>query len=94
MPFEKHELNQKQKNDWLKCWKEYIDHYFNQTVFIDETLFRVEQTSKEMEQYRGKHGISYNKHGKNANAWAGICKGGKTSIEFLLRIWLKNYMLA
>ena len=28
-----------------------------------------------------KHGISYNKHGKKVNAWAGISKGGKTSIQ-------------
>ena len=47
MPLDKHELNQKQKNDWLKCWKEYIDHYFNQTVFIDEILFMVGKLSKE-----------------------------------------------
>ena len=47
MPLDKHELNQKQKNDWLKCWKEYIDHYFNQTVFIDEILFMVGNLSKE-----------------------------------------------
>ena len=38
---EKHELTQKQKEDRLKFWKEYIDHDFSQTVFIDETLFRV-----------------------------------------------------
>ena len=24
-----------------------------------------------------KHGISYNKHGKKVNAWAGISKGDK-----------------
>ena len=47
MPLDKHKLNQKQKNDWLKCWKEYIDHYFNQTVFIDEILFMVGKLSKE-----------------------------------------------
>ena len=28
-----------------------------------------------------KHGISYHKHGKKVNAWAGISKGGKTSIQ-------------
>ena len=28
-----------------------------------------------------KHGISYNKHGKKVNAWAGISKGRKTSIQ-------------
>ena len=44
---EKHELNQNKKNDWLKCWMEYIDHYFNQTVFIDEILFMVGKLSKE-----------------------------------------------
>ena len=36
-----------------------------------------------MEKNRGKHGISYNKHGKKVNAWAGISKGGKTSIQSL-----------
>ena len=34
-----------------------------------------------MEKNRGKHGISYNKHGKMVNVWAGISKGGKTSIQ-------------
>ena len=28
-----------------------------------------------------KYEISYNKHGKTVNAWAGISKGGKTSIQ-------------
>ena len=41
MPLEKYELTQKQKIDTLKFWKEYIDQDFIQTVFIDETLFRV-----------------------------------------------------
>ena len=30
---------------------------------------------------RENHGISYNKHGKKVNAWAGMSKGGKTSIQ-------------
>ena len=37
----------KAKKDRLKFWKEYINYDFNQTVFIDETLFRVEKESKE-----------------------------------------------
>ena len=31
----------KQKDCKLKFWKEYIDHDFNQTVFIYKILFRV-----------------------------------------------------
>ena len=50
MPLEKHELTQKQKNNRLKFWKKYIDHDFSQTVFIDETLFRVGQTKQKMEK--------------------------------------------
>ena len=41
MQLEKHELTQKQKEDRLKFWKEYIGHDLSQTVFIYETLFRV-----------------------------------------------------
>ena len=41
MLLEKHEFNRKQKDDRLELWKEYLDHDFSQTVFIDETLFRV-----------------------------------------------------
>ena len=49
MPFEKHELTQKQqKKDWLKCWKEYIVHDFSQTVFILMKLYlELEKLSKE-----------------------------------------------
>ena len=73
MPLEKHELTQKQKEDRLKFWKEYIDHDFSQTVFIDETLFRVGKAKQRKWRKIGeKHGISYNKHGKKVNAWAGI----------------------
>ena len=82
MPLEKHELTQKQKEDRLKFWNEYIDHDFSQTVFIDETLFRVGKAKQRKWRKIGeKHGISYNKHGKKVNAWAGISKGGKTSIQ-------------
>ena len=31
----------KQKDKRLKFWKEYIDHDFGQTVFIDEALNKV-----------------------------------------------------
>ena len=41
MPLEKRELAQKQKDEKLKFWKEYIDHDFSQKVSIDETLLRV-----------------------------------------------------
>ena len=41
MWLEKHELTQKNRDYRLKFWKEYINHDFSQTVFIDETLFRV-----------------------------------------------------
>ena len=44
MQLEKHELTQKHKDDRLKFWKEYIDHDFSKTVFINETLFRVGKT--------------------------------------------------
>ena len=82
MPLEKHELTQKQKEDRLKFWKEYIDHDFSQTVFIDETLFRVGKANQRKWRKIGeKHGISYDKHGKKVNAWAGISKSGKTSIQ-------------
>ena len=30
-----------------------------------------------MENNREKHGISYNKHGKKVNAWAGLSKSVK-----------------
>ena len=48
MPLEKHEhtQKQKQKDNRLKFWKKYIYHDFNQTVFIDETLFRVGKTKQ------------------------------------------------
>ena len=46
MLLEKHEFTQKQKYDSLKFWKEYIDIDFSQTVFIDETLFRVGKAEK------------------------------------------------
>ena len=65
----------------MKFWKEYIDHNFSQTVIIDETLFRVEKAKQKYWKNREKHGISYNKHGIKVNAWAGISKGGKTSIQ-------------
>ena len=58
---EKHELTQKQRNNRLKFWKEYIDHDFSQTIFIDETLFWVGKLSKEN---REKHEILYIKHAK------------------------------
>ena len=64
MPLQKHELTQKQKKDWLKFWKEYIDHEFSQTVFIDETLFRVGKAKQKMENIGEKYGISFNKHKK------------------------------
>ena len=41
MQLEKHELTQKQKDNRLRFCKEYIDHDFCQTVFINETLFWV-----------------------------------------------------
>ena len=81
-PLEKNELTQKQKEDRLKFWKEYIDHDFSQTVFIDETLFRVGKAKQRNWRKIGeKHRISYNKHGKMVNAWAGISKSGKRSIQ-------------
>ena len=40
MPIERHELTQKQKEDRLKFYKQYIHHDFTSSVFIDETLFR------------------------------------------------------
>ena len=60
MPLEKHELTQKQKEDRLKFWKKYIDHDFNKTVFIDETLFRVGKARqrKWRKKIGEKHGIS------------------------------------
>ena len=67
MPLEKHELTQKQKEDRLKFWKEYIDHDFSQTVFIDETLFRVGKAKQiKWRKIGEKHGISNNKHGKKS----------------------------
>ena len=82
MPLEKHELTQMQKMTDLKFLKEYIDNDFSQTVFIDETLFRVGKArQRKWRKIWEKHGISYNKHGKKINAWAGISKSGKTSIQ-------------
>ena len=46
MQLEKHELTQKQKKDRLKFWKEYINHDFSLTVFIDENLFRVRKAKQ------------------------------------------------
>ena len=34
-----------------------------------------------MKKIREKYWISYNKDGKEVNAWRGISKGGKTSIQ-------------
>ena len=48
MPLEKHELTQKQKEDRLKFWKEYIDHEFSQTVFfLMKLCLQLEKLSKE-----------------------------------------------
>ena len=45
-------------------------------------MFRVGKAKqRKWRENRGKHGISYNKHEKKVNAWAGISKGGKTSIQ-------------
>ena len=46
MSLDKHELIQKQKDYRLKFWKEYIDHDFSKTVFIDEILFRFGKAKK------------------------------------------------
>ena len=82
MPLEKHEQTQKQKDDRLKFWKEYIDHDFSQTVFIDGTLFRVEKSKQRKWRKIGKsmefHIISMK---KKVNTWVGISKDGKTSIQ-------------
>ena len=81
MPIERHELTQKQKEDRLKFCKEYIDHDFTSTVFIDETLFRAGSAKQRKWRKKGeKHGVSYHKYGKKINAWAGISISGKTSI--------------
>ena len=65
MPLEKHELIQKQKEDRLKFWKEYIDHDFSQTVLLMKLCLELEKLYKENGKKIGKkHGISYNKHGK------------------------------
>ena len=59
MPLEKHELTQKQKDDRLKFWKEYIDHDFSQAVFIDKTLFRVGKVKQiKWRKIEKKHGFS------------------------------------
>ena len=47
MPLEKHNLLKNKKNYWLNFWKEYINYDFIKTVFIDETLFRVEKKTKQ-----------------------------------------------
>ena len=47
MLLEKHELTQKQKDDRLKFWKEYIDHDFSQTVFIMKLYLELKKLSKE-----------------------------------------------
>ena len=81
MPIERHELTQKQKEDRLKFCKEYIDHDFTSTVFIDETLFRAGSAKQRKWRKKGeKHGVSYHKYGKKINAWTGISISGKTSI--------------
>ena len=65
MSLEKHELTQKQKDDRLKFWNEYIYHDFSQTVFIDETLFRVGKAKQiKLRKIGKKLGILYNKYGK------------------------------
>ena len=46
-----------------------------------------------MEKNRGKHGISYNKQGKWIMFGQVLVKEEKQVFSFLLRIWLKNYML-
>ena len=58
MLLEKYEITQKQKKRLLKYWKEYIDHDFSQTVFIDETLFRVGKAKQIKWKNKEKHGIS------------------------------------
>ena len=45
----------KAKDDRLKFWKKYIDYYLSQTVFIDETLFRIGKAKQ----------IKWRKLGKN-----------------------------
>ena len=59
MPLEKHELTQKQKDDRLKFWKEYIDHDFSQTVFIDKTLFRVGKAKQRKLRKIGEKSIKF-----------------------------------
>ena len=46
MPLEKHELTQKQKDDRLKFWKEYIDHDFSQIVLLMKLCLELEKLSK------------------------------------------------
>ena len=46
----------------------------------------LEKLIKKIEKNRGKAW-------KKVNAWAGISKGEKQVFNFLLRIWLKNYIL-
>ena len=43
-----------------------------------------------MEKNREKNGISYNKHGKKVNAWAGFCKYEKTCIQLFTENKLKS----
>ena len=62
MPLEKYELTQKQKDDRLKFWKEYIDHDYSQTVFINEYLFRFGKATQKNRENTEKNGISKNKH--------------------------------
>ena len=65
MPLEKYELTQKQKDDRLRFKKEYIDHDYSQTVFIDKYLFRVgKATHRKCRKYRNPK----NKHDKKTNA--------------------------
>ena len=45
-------------------------------------MFRVGKAKQRKWRKIGeKHGISYNRHENKGNAWAGISKGGKTSIQ-------------
>ena len=54
MLLEKHEFIQKQINDRLKFWKEYIDHDFSQTVFFMKLYLELEKLREENGENRKK----------------------------------------
>ena len=73
---------------------QYFDFEQDTVGFGKNECFSIFAEPADLFESESKLLITYNKHGKKINDWAGISKGEEKKFSFLLRIWLKNYMLA